>query len=414
MTILFNGQPFDPRQFGDTLMAAAIQAATEGLRARIGSIRDPDTGEFPTIVVKGRSIDDLRLSVEGSEALLARVKDVLGDSMVNDEPGASAARPASDDSHRPKVFLSWASSDKELAKRLAETLRANGIDAWFSDWEIGPGDSLRQRIEAGLGDATHFIVLLTPASISRPWVNAEIDAAFVRMVTEGCKFIPLRHGVAPNELTPFLRSLNSPELKDFDSDVRQLVNDLYGVTRKPPLGKPPAVVEQRENDRYSAAALAVARYFVERSTEGLPHEPQIEVTELARAVSLSEDDAKDAVYELRDMLTLHEYVGAEPIVTPTAELFAEFDDRWCNWDPASDAVRVAAELHNDSAFPRLLSEIAARLDWPARRLNPAVTYLKQRDAVRVMEAVGSSPFVACAVDPTDATRRFVKSRSLCR
>ena len=47
----FNGKPFDPKSFTDTIMQSLMQQVAENFRDRIGAVRDPDTGEFPTIVV---------------------------------------------------------------------------------------------------------------------------------------------------------------------------------------------------------------------------------------------------------------------------------------------------------------------------------------------------------------------------
>src|SRR5262245_4550719 len=100
---------------------------------------------------------------------------------------------------RVRVFLCHASEDKILVRRLAEDLQANGVETFFADWEIRPGDGIRQKLEEGLGACTHFVVLLTPASLVKPWVQAEMDAGFVRRIEGVCRFIPLRHGVDISE-----------------------------------------------------------------------------------------------------------------------------------------------------------------------------------------------------------------------
>jgi len=412
MTLLFNGRPFNPKNFKDALMAQVIQQMAAQVRARIGSIRDPDTGEFPTIVVHGNKIDDLKLTIEGSDTLIARVKEVLADHITSDEESGAADQEEPAMPTSPRVFLSWGSPDEALATRLAEALQSKGIETWFSEWEICPGDSFRQRIDAGLGNATHFLVLLTPDSISRPWVNMEIDAGLIQKIEDGRKFIPLRAGVEPNALPPLLRTLHAPALEDFDRDVRQIVNDIYGVTRKPPLGAPPPAVQQSRVGRYSDAATATARYFVEYSQHGGLYDPEISLDDLAQATSLTIDDAKDAVFELGDLLrSSGGFTGRAPTIAATPEMFSEFDQYWRPWKPQEDALRIAAELLNDANFPSALSKIAERLDWPARRLNPAVAYLKRRSLVRTYDTLGCVPYITHQIGATDHTRRFVKSRS---
>src|SRR3546814_13021956 len=87
-------------------------------------------------------------------------------------------------SHVRRVYLAHASEDKALARPLAEGLMARGIDVWYDNWEIGFGDSLRRKMEEGLGDCTHFVVLLTATSIGKAWVNEEIDAGLMKAVED--------------------------------------------------------------------------------------------------------------------------------------------------------------------------------------------------------------------------------------
>jgi hypothetical protein len=61
---------------------------------------------------------------------------------------------------------------------------AKGIEVWFDEWEIRTGDSLRRKMEEGLANCTHFVVLphteLPP--LHKTWVETEIDAGFIRSV----------------------------------------------------------------------------------------------------------------------------------------------------------------------------------------------------------------------------------------
>lgn len=106
----------------------------------------------------------------------------------------------------PTGFLCYASENKTLARRIATSLHKNGVETFFDEWEVGAGDSIRAKIDQGLADCTHFIALLTPESIAKPWVSAEMDAAFVQKVEGTSKFIPLRFGLSHKELPPLLKA----------------------------------------------------------------------------------------------------------------------------------------------------------------------------------------------------------------
>ena len=96
---------------------------------------------------------------------------------------------------------------------------------------------------------------------------------------------------------------------------------------------------------------------------------------------------------------------------PKDELFASFDQFWKEWNPAEDARRLAADLVNDKTFPRMLPEIGERYGWEARRLNPAVAYLINRQLVSASKVIGAQPWLTRDIEDTADTRRFVRNRS---
>jgi hypothetical protein len=188
-------------------------------------------------------------------------------------------------------------------------------------------------------------------------------------------------------------------------DLSQLINDIHGINRKPALGSPPPVTQQPKTE-YTAAATAVASVFVAKTINATFADPQLTIEELMEATCLSEDDVEDALHELRGLVNFKH--GA---AYPQDELFAAFDKFWMDWNPTDDAIRLAADLLQDEAFPHQPAEIAAKYNWLPQRLNPAIAYLANRKVIRVLQGIGSGPFVAYDVPPSDATRRFVRSRS---
>lgn len=309
----------------------------------------------------------------------------------------------------PKVFLSYAFDDQALAKRIAHTLQANGVDTWWAEWCIGPGDSIRQRIDEGLGNCTHFVVLLTPVSVTKPWVAAEMDAGLVGKLSRGTKFIALRSGLAPNQMPPLLQGLLSPQVDSESFDLSQLVNDIHGVTKKPPLGPPPLAVRAKTAlaPGLSNAANALVRLFVERSKNATRLDPNFSVGKLALELALSSDDVKDAIFELGGVVENHR----DHVVHANDELFVIFDKFWMPWDAEEDALQLAARLVNDANFPRAPEGQASALGWTARRLNPAVAYLANRSLIKSIRSHTGGPWLFATMHNTDATRRFVKSRS---
>lgn len=399
----FNGRAFEPKDFTQTLLKAAMEQVAAQLHNQVSTIRDPNTGEFPTVVVSATSIEDIRFRVEGSPELLALVHERLGltsDSDLENTTELEELPP-------PKVFLSYAWEDREMASRVAHALQATGIDTWWAEWCISAGDSLRQRIDEGLGQCSHFVVLLTSTSITKPWVNQEMDAGLILKLQSQVKFIPLRHKLAPEQLPPLLRGLLSPAIVDPELDINQLVNDIYGVTKKPPLGPAPKTAITKEiSSSYSAAANAIAKAFVASTKLARKFDPWMNLVELVKETELTEEDVIDAVHELRGMVGVHR----EGVYYPETELFVTFDRFSMPWDPQKDALVLATDLLNDTEFPTSSADIAAKYGWEARRLNPALAYLDNRKLVRSRSFLGQGDWIVASIHRTDQTRRFVKSR----
>jgi len=307
------------------------------------------------------------------------------------------------DSH--KAFLSFGWEDHDLAKRVAEYLQANGIETWWAQWEIRAGDSLRQKIDEGLGVCTDFIVLLSSSSIHKPWVNQEMDAGLVRKIELGARFIPLRSNLPASALPPLFRGMLSPSIDDFDADARSLVNDILGVSRKPELGPLPATVADAPHTGYSPAATALAKAFVESTANASPMQPILSVHSLMRMTELPEEDVIDGLHELGDMVD-----GQQDSVWAKPELYVQFDKHFKGWDPAADALIVAADLHNGSDADVEPQTLADKHGWEPRRLNAAIAYLTERMLIDSMQLLGMGPWMAVHLRRTDATRRFVKSR----
>ncbi len=75
------------------------------------------------------------------------------------------------------VFLSHNSEDKNFVRRLASDLETHNIKYWLDEAEIKIGESLIEKIRQGIDDVDYVAVVLSPNSISSPWVQREIDVA---------------------------------------------------------------------------------------------------------------------------------------------------------------------------------------------------------------------------------------------
>ncbi|WP_331375444.1 toll/interleukin-1 receptor domain-containing protein [Sinorhizobium chiapasense] len=401
MALTYKGRPFNASTFAKDIETAAVEQMKEQLWQRFASIRHPETGEFPTVLVLGNTIEDLHLKIEGTQSLLDHVKE----QMDRDDREATIFM-ATDQTLKPKAFLSYSFDDGDIARRIANSLMEHGIDVWWAEWEMKAGDSLRQRIDEGLAGCTHFIVLLTPGSQKKPWVNQEMDAGLVKRIAGQARFVALRHELPASQLPALLSGMMSPEItnENFDESIRDLVNDIHGISRKPPLGKAPATT-QLPTTSHSKTATAIAEIFVRETKTALFGDPQKETDELAAVIGVSVEDIEDALYELGDMVTV-----TLNRVLPKTTLYTAFDGFFKDWSPEKDALRLAADLVNDPSMPHNTEEVAARYSWDVRRMNPALAYLMERKLIIDYRTLAND-WYSFRVVATDHTRRFVKSRN---
>ncbi|NHV31740.1 toll/interleukin-1 receptor domain-containing protein [Burkholderia sp. D-99] len=145
----------------------------------------------------------------------------------------------------PKVFVSHASEDKDrFVIPFATALRGKGVDAWVDKWEMLPGDSLVDKIfEEGLKEAAAVLIVISPVSISKPWVREELNAAVVKRIEKGTKLIPivLESCAVPGALKSLVWE-SVKDVGDFQHCLSRVVDAVFGFTEKPPIGEPPAYV----------------------------------------------------------------------------------------------------------------------------------------------------------------------------
>ena len=141
----------------------------------------------------------------------------------------------------PTAFVSHGSQDREFAERFSRDLWAVGIKAWYFPWEILPGDQIRQKIEDGLANCQFFIILISQSSLSRPWVQTELDIATdMKLNSRIRKIIPLKIQECDN-LPLFLRTLCWEDFTNqpYELALKRVLDSIFDVDVRPQLGSRP-------------------------------------------------------------------------------------------------------------------------------------------------------------------------------
>jgi hypothetical protein len=96
-----------------------------------------------------------------------------------------------------KVFISHSAQDTDWARSFAQALKQRGVTVWFDEFDLRPGGSVRDALEAGLRGSDVLVALLDAESPSKPNLFFELGAA----IGMGKRVVPiLPKGLDPNVL----------------------------------------------------------------------------------------------------------------------------------------------------------------------------------------------------------------------
>jgi hypothetical protein len=316
----------------------------------------------------------------------------------------------------PVAFLCHSKADASRAEPLARDLRGAGIDVWYDEWEVGPGESLRRKIDAGIDGATHFLVLLTPASLQSEWVQTELDAGLVNRIAGLCRLIPIVWGLSDREVPATLRGSVWIPLEPYEEGRRKLIEACHGVLVKPALGTAPTWAKERplEGAGLSGLAQRLAVWLGERSQEGTTHDlferdvilKELELSAEQAGMAASELSEEGCVKRIRDSGS---GVAAFSYLRPLPALFWLTDPVCRGWNPRRDAIELAAAMLNLSRSGGVsLAEVDQHLGWGPRRLNPAADYLEVQGLVSASSSTGSRPYTYAHAIVGFRTQSFVQ------
>lgn len=148
------------------------------------------------------------------------------------------------------VFLSHNKADMATARLLASALAEAGVDVWFDEWSLKPGDSITGGISEGLTKCDAFVLIWSHQAAASNWVETEVRAAITRRVNDReLRLIPVLVDETP---LPILFA----EYKGFNlatiPDLRRIATEISGVNHPKDL----AQLLQRRLHELAAAELA--------------------------------------------------------------------------------------------------------------------------------------------------------------
>ena len=141
------------------------------------------------------------------------------------------------------VFVSYGHEDAGWVRVLAGNLHRAGFDVFLDEWELVGGDRVTGRLEEGIRGSASGVLVVSPHSLSRPWVREEYEALLRQAVQQPGqrRLIPVLYADA--ELPPFLASRLWVDFRgaattgpEYETRLGQLVRYLQG---RPAVDRPP-------------------------------------------------------------------------------------------------------------------------------------------------------------------------------
>src|SRR5262245_57367435 len=99
-----------------------------------------------------------------------------------------------------RLFISYASEDRSaLAEPLAKAL-SNDYEVWFAPYELKVGDSLLQKISAGLSSSDFGVVILSRHFFAKKWPQAELNGLFALEEPSKKVILPVWNDITEEEV----------------------------------------------------------------------------------------------------------------------------------------------------------------------------------------------------------------------
>lgn len=126
----------------------------------------------------------------------------------------------------PRVFVSYAGEDREIAKAVARDLTAMGIPTFYDRDSLALGDSVVDRIHEAMSVADYGVLIVSPDFLSKNWPRHETRQLVQDYIEGRTRLLPIWHDVSMEEVREHQPALSGIWAANTDEGLRSVVRAL--------------------------------------------------------------------------------------------------------------------------------------------------------------------------------------------
>ncbi|MEW6528231.1 MAG: toll/interleukin-1 receptor domain-containing protein [Spirochaetota bacterium] len=128
------------------------------------------------------------------------------------------------------VFISYSHEDSKIVEKIAKYLVKENLHVWIDKWQLNFGDSLIQKVQDAISEASVLLIMLSKKSVESEWCKKELTAGLLRELEEK-RVVTIPVLLEDCQIPLFLRDKYYADFRsDFQKAIRQLQDNLLRNT----------------------------------------------------------------------------------------------------------------------------------------------------------------------------------------
>jgi len=129
-----------------------------------------------------------------------------------------------------KLFISYSHNDKDFVDKLGLKLTQKRIPVFIDRWELNVGESITEKIEDAITEASFLIVVLSKSSVASHWCKREINTGLL-LELQKKRVVILPILIEDCEIPLFLLDKFHADFRtDFNTGLSQVISSVSNLT----------------------------------------------------------------------------------------------------------------------------------------------------------------------------------------